>query len=300
MAAKTAEKFSSYLLTSERELAQEVTTSLLTKGSVVINIFFLSQLLFLTGKVTQNHAIATIFIISSLLLSIRLMKKFQSNNPIIINQICLLMLPIYIDNSITKPWVSYGLLCAIFVLLAACLDNRPLFITALLVTPFLQFFVANLNLLGVIDSQDLLFLNSYFSTLCIPVLVISALNNFESVRSAFAMGAKGFVSKEAPIDEIAKAISTVVAGNEWVNSNLAKALGSSNSPTEALSNQERKALILYASGLKLEVVARRMEVAPSTVKQYIDRAKAKYRLAGINVRTKIEIYKLLRDEGLVN
>ena len=134
----------------------------------------------------------------------------------------------------------------------------------------------------------------------IPVLVISALNNFESVRSAFAMGAKGFVSKEAPIVEIAKAISTVVAGNEWVNSNLAKALGSSNSPTEALSNQERKALILYASGLKLEVVARRMEVAPSTVKQYIDRAKAKYRLAGINVRTKTEIYKLLRDEGLVN
>lgn len=134
----------------------------------------------------------------------------------------------------------------------------------------------------------------------IPVLVISALNNFESVRGAFAMGAKGFVSKEAPIDEITKAISTVVMGKEWVNSTLAKALGSGKSPTEALSNQERKALILYASGLKLEVVARRMEVAPSTVKQYIDRAKAKYRLAGINVRTKTEIYKLLRDEGLVN
>jgi DNA-binding NarL/FixJ family response regulator len=114
------------------------------------------------------------------------------------------------------------------------------------------------------------------------------------------MGAKGFVSKEAPIDEIAKAINTVVAGKEWVNSNLAKALNSSNSPTEALSNQERKALILYASGLKLEVVARRMEVAPSTVKQYIDRAKAKYRTAGIDVRTKTEIYKLLRDEGLIN
>lgn len=134
----------------------------------------------------------------------------------------------------------------------------------------------------------------------IPVLVISALNSFESVRSAFAMGAKGFVSKEAPIEEIAKAINTVVAGKEWVNSNLAKALDARKSPSELLSNQERKALILYASGLKLEVVARRMEVAPSTVKQYIDRAKAKYRLAGVNVRTKTEIYKLLRDEGIVN
>jgi len=134
----------------------------------------------------------------------------------------------------------------------------------------------------------------------IPVLVISALNNFESVRSAFAMGAKGFVSKEAPIEEIAKAIATVVSGKEWVNSNLARALDTRKSPTELLSSQERKALILYASGLKLEVVARRMEVAPSTVKQYIDRAKAKYRLAGINVRTKTELYKLLRDEGLIS
>lgn len=48
------------------------------------------------------------------------------------------------------------------------------------------------------------------------------------------------------------------------------------------------------------VVARRMEVAPSTAKQYIDRAKQKYRVAGINLRTKTEIYKVLRDEGLVN
>lgn len=139
-----------------------------------------------------------------------------------------------------------------------------------------------------------------FTGMGIPVLVISALNSFESVRSAFAMGAKGFVSKEAPIEEIAKAISTVVVGNEWVNENLAKALSTRKSPSESLSTQERKALILYASGLKLEVVARRMEVAPSTVKQYIDRAKAKYRLGGVNVRTKTEIYKLLRDEGLIS
>jgi DNA-binding NarL/FixJ family response regulator len=133
----------------------------------------------------------------------------------------------------------------------------------------------------------------------VPVLVISALNDFESVRSAFAMGAKGFVSKEAPTEEIAKAISTVVAGKEWVNGNLSKALSSRKSPSESLSTQEKKAFILYASGLKLEVVARRMEIAPSTVKQYIDRSKAKYRSAGINVRTKTEIYKLLRDEGLI-
>lgn len=139
-----------------------------------------------------------------------------------------------------------------------------------------------------------------FASRRIPVLVVSALSDFQSVRSAFAMGAKGFVGKESSIEEMVRAISSVSQGKEWINNNLAKALSDRKSPSENLSSQERKALLLYASGLKLEVVARRMEVAPSTVKQYIDRAKAKYRAAGIDVRTKTEIYKRLRDEGLIS
>jgi DNA-binding CsgD family transcriptional regulator len=69
---------------------------------------------------------------------------------------------------------------------------------------------------------------------------------------------------------------------------------------DELSPQERKALVLYASGLKLLAVARRMNVAPSTVKQYLERAKVKYRLAGKPIRTKTEMYKTLRDEGLID
>lgn len=138
-----------------------------------------------------------------------------------------------------------------------------------------------------------------FSAANIPVLVISALNNFESVRSAFSMGAMGFVSKDSSIDEIGKAIKSVLSQKEWVSPTLGRALAQSKTPGEKLSAQEKKAMILYASGLKLEVVARRMEVAPSTVKQYIDRAKLKYRAAGIPIHTKTDIYKILRDEGLI-
>jgi DNA-binding NarL/FixJ family response regulator len=139
-----------------------------------------------------------------------------------------------------------------------------------------------------------------FTNKDIPVLVISALNDFESVRSSFAIGAKGFVGKESQVEEILGAISKVSQGLEWINSNLSRALSVRKSPSESLSTQERKALMLYASGLKLDVVARRMDVAPSTAKQYIERAKQKYKMAGIQLRTKTEIYKVLRDEGLVN
>ena len=140
---------------------------------------------------------------------------------------------------------------------------------------------------------------SLFSARHMRVLVISALNNFESVKSAFSMGANGFVSKDSPIEEIGKAIKTVLDGNEWISPTLSSALTYSKSPIEQLSAQEKRAVILYASGLKLEVVSRRMNVAASTSKQYIDRAKMKFKNAGVTVRTKTEIYKYLRDQGLI-
>jgi DNA-binding NarL/FixJ family response regulator len=140
----------------------------------------------------------------------------------------------------------------------------------------------------------------YFSSQGIPVLVISALNNFESVKGAFSVGASGFVSKDSSVEEIGKAIRSVLSGNQWISPTLSRALTYKESVTSQLSAQELKAVILYASGLKLDVVARRMDVAASTVKQYIDRSKSKFRAAGISVSTKTELYKLLRDEGLID
>ncbi len=139
-----------------------------------------------------------------------------------------------------------------------------------------------------------------FTSNAIPVLVISALNNFESVKSAFSMGATGFVSKDSQTDELGRAIKSVLSGEEWISPTLSSALSAKQSAVDQLSNQEKKAVILYASGLKLELVARRMNVAPSTVKQYIDRAKAKFQATGIEVRTKTQVFKVLRDEGLLN
>lgn len=114
------------------------------------------------------------------------------------------------------------------------------------------------------------------------------------------MGAIGFVSKDSPTEELGKAIKSVIRGNEWITPTLSSALSRTKSASDQLSQQEKKALILYASGLKLELVARRMGVAPSTVKQYIDRAKAKYQAAGIEIRTKTQMYKVLRDERLLD
>jgi two-component system, NarL family, nitrate/nitrite response regulator NarL len=138
-----------------------------------------------------------------------------------------------------------------------------------------------------------------FTSIKVPVLVISALSSFDSVKTAFSMGAKGFVSKDSSTDELKKAIKSVAQGNEWISPVMSQALAFDKKTSDDLSNQERKALVLYASGLKLDAVARRMGVAPSTVKQYIERAKIKYRVAGKPIRTKTDMYRTLRDEGII-
>ena len=140
---------------------------------------------------------------------------------------------------------------------------------------------------------------SHFASQRIPVLVISAVNNFESIKSAFSMGALGFVSKESSTQQFGLAIKSVLRGDMWIAPHLSSALVTTKTISDQLSPQEKKAVILYASGLKLDAVASRMDVASSTAKQYIDRAKQKFQQNGLNARTKTDMYRILRDEGFV-
>jgi DNA-binding NarL/FixJ family response regulator len=67
----------------------------------------------------------------------------------------------------------------------------------------------------------------------------------------------------------------------------------------ALSEQERRAMVLYASGLKMRAVARRMGVTEGTAQEYIKRVRQKYDRAGVPLPTKTDMYRVARDEGLV-
>jgi DNA-binding CsgD family transcriptional regulator len=64
-----------------------------------------------------------------------------------------------------------------------------------------------------------------------------------------------------------------------------------------LSDQERAALTLYASGLKMSAVARRMGVSEPTINEYIKRVRAKYSTVGNPLPTKVHLYRLAQSEG---
>jgi DNA-binding NarL/FixJ family response regulator len=133
----------------------------------------------------------------------------------------------------------------------------------------------------------------------VPVLVVSALGNPALVRAALLAGAHGYLSKNAEKAEFVEAVQAILQGHEYVSHELSTHILESKDTSVHLSDQERKALVLYASGLKLQTVARRMDVSFGTAQEYIKRVREKYLRAGIPLPTKTDMYRVARDEGLL-
>lgn len=132
-----------------------------------------------------------------------------------------------------------------------------------------------------------------------PVLIVSALADPATVRAALRVGALGFVSKQASADELLDSVQATLRGEPSTSRDVAAILYADDSPTVQLSDRERLAMVLYASGMKIEAVARRMGVKPATAAEFIKRVREKYLRAGTPAPTKTDLYRLAREEGLV-
>ena len=131
------------------------------------------------------------------------------------------------------------------------------------------------------------------------VLIVSALADAATVRAALRAGALGFVSKQADLEDFEESFRHTVAGEPSTSRDVAAILSSDEAPSVPLSERERTAMVLYASGLKIDAVARRMNVKSATAQEYIRRVREKYSRAGTPVPTKTDLYRRARDEGLV-
>ena len=134
----------------------------------------------------------------------------------------------------------------------------------------------------------------------ISVIVVSALAKAQTVRLMLHNGAAAYVSKNADAEALRDAISATINGNQYMSPDIAVALLSiDDDATVNLSQKEREALSLYASGMKLEAVARAMDISRSTASEYIQRARKKYTKVGINLPTKTDLYRQAQKDGLL-
>jgi DNA-binding NarL/FixJ family response regulator len=111
----------------------------------------------------------------------------------------------------------------------------------------------------------------------VQFVMFSAYGDKRLLSDALAAGARGYVMKGSPPEDLVRAIRTVAAGKPFVDPSLSPALLISDSGTaaQALSEREREILQLLAEGFHTEEVARRIGLSVETVKSDTKRVIAK-------------------------
>lgn len=96
------------------------------------------------------------------------------------------------------------------------------------------------------------------------------------------------------------AIEQVASGGVLNNLEWASAIeADSEFAAVQLGRRERDVLHLYASGLPMKQVASQLGVAPSTVKQHLDRVRRKYVEVGRPAPTKVDLLRRAVEDGIL-
>lgn len=133
----------------------------------------------------------------------------------------------------------------------------------------------------------------------VRVLVLSAMASPALVRSVLRAGVSGVVGKRDSEEDVVAAIWSVLGRRSWMTQELAAVIAVDDERPK-LSDQEERALVLYASGLTLDALAQSLGVSRNTAKTYLDRVKAKYAAVGREVRTKVDLGRVAITDGYVD
>ncbi len=132
----------------------------------------------------------------------------------------------------------------------------------------------------------------------IKVLVLSMYTHSEYVLRILQSGARGYVLKDAPTEEMVKAIEAVQGGGTFFSSDIARVAlnqfvrGSTEDPhAKQVSNREREVLIAIAEGLSNKEIASRLNVGVRTVETHRERIMRKLNIHSVAGLTKYAIQK---------
>lgn len=120
----------------------------------------------------------------------------------------------------------------------------------------------------------------------IAVLVLSMHNNPEYVRRAFDEGAKGYVLKDAPAQELVDAIVAVYAGQTYFSLELrqhlepARAASTTEDDTSALTPKELATMQWLACGYSNKQIAKVLDISVRTVETHRLNVRRKLGIAG--------------------
>ena len=138
-----------------------------------------------------------------------------------------------------------------------------------------------------------------------PVLILTTFGEDEVLSAALRAGAAGFVLKDAPAEDLIRAVQAVAAGDAWLDPAVtARVLAAyrSRAPLQpdaaqrvgALSTREIEVLQLVGRGATNQEIADRLVITEATVKSHIGHILSK-----LELRDRAAMIVFAFDHGLV-
>jgi DNA-binding NarL/FixJ family response regulator len=143
------------------------------------------------------------------------------------------------------------------------------------------------------------------------ILILTTFDLDEYAFSALRAGASGFVVKDVPLDELARAIRAVASGDAVVSPRITRRLldiyaaklpdlsrGAASGPAPGalgqLTPREQEVLLEVATGLSNTEIAEKLVVSEATVKTHVGSILAK-----LGLRSRVHAVIFAYDTGLV-
>ena len=123
------------------------------------------------------------------------------------------------------------------------------------------------------------------------VIVLTTFARPGYLRRALDAGVRGYLLKDAPAEELARAVRDVQAGQRTVDRDLAAAAWHEMDP---LTERERQVLRLAGDGLTGAGVASKLGLSEGTVRNYLSNAIGK-----LGASNRVEAARLARQRGLL-
>jgi two-component system nitrate/nitrite response regulator NarL len=102
----------------------------------------------------------------------------------------------------------------------------------------------------------------------IRVLMLSMYDNREYVLSAIRAGARGYVLKESPTEQILAAIAAVWDGGSYFSAQISDLVLREGATQPQLTSREHEVMLLLAHGRSNKLVARELDISVRTVETH--------------------------------
>ena len=130
----------------------------------------------------------------------------------------------------------------------------------------------------------------------VRVLVISVHRNKDAIFRVIQAGAHGYVSKEAPSEEVLRAVEMVSSGEPFFSEEIARAAlsefvnsGGKKEPFSQLTSREREVLVRIAEGKSNKEIADNLNIGVRTIETHRERIMRRLNIHSVAGLTKYAI-----------